>query len=51
MSRRMLIAIAVIVVIIVVGMVTTMKRAFRADALARDPDASAPRGAPPPARP
>jgi len=43
MSRRVLIAIAVIVVVIVTGMVVTMKRAFRADAMARDPDASAPR--------
>ena len=43
MSRRVLIAIAIILVIMVTGMVITMKRAFRADALARDPDASAPK--------
>jgi len=51
-SRRVLIAIAVIIVIIVTGMVITMKRAFRADALARDPDASVPkRAAPQPRQP
>ena len=40
MSRRVLIALVIILVIIVTGMVLTMKRAFRADAIARDPDDS-----------
>ncbi len=40
MSKRVLIVLAIIVVVITTGMVLTMKRAFRADAIARDPDAT-----------
>jgi hypothetical protein len=46
MSKRVLIAIAVIVLIIVVGMVMTVKRSLKGAAL-RDPDATVPRSADP----
>jgi len=40
LSKRVIIAIVVILVIMVTGMAMTMKRAFRADAIARDPDST-----------
>jgi hypothetical protein len=46
MSPRVLIAIAVIVIIIVTGMVVTVKRSLTAGAMARDPDVSTPREPP-----
>ncbi|HEX7606920.1 MAG TPA: hypothetical protein VF348_09440 [Usitatibacter sp.] len=49
MSKRMLIALVVIVLVIIGGMVMTMKRSLQAGA-ARDPDATVPRLAPPPSR-
>ena len=49
MSKRVLIALVVIVLIIVGGMVMTMKRSIQAGA-ARDPDATVPRPAPTPSR-
>ena len=51
MSKRVLIALAVIVVIIVVGMVMTMKRSLKAGAMSRDPDVTTPRPAAPPPAP
>ncbi|HXZ47749.1 MAG TPA: hypothetical protein VEG27_01955 [Usitatibacter sp.] len=38
MSRRVLIAIAAIVIVIAVGLVLSLKRALKADALSADPD-------------
>jgi hypothetical protein len=49
MSKRVLIALVVIVLIVVGGMVRTMKRSLQAGA-ARDPDATVPRPAPPSSR-
>jgi hypothetical protein len=49
MSKRVLMVIAVIVMIVVAGLVVTMKRALKAGAEARDPDVAAPRITPPPA--
>jgi hypothetical protein len=43
MSKRMLIALVVIVLIVILGMVTTMKRSLKAGAASRDPDATVPR--------
>ena len=48
MSKRVLIAIAIIVMIVVGGMVVTMKRALKAGAASRDPDMSVPRKPEPP---
>ena len=48
MSNRVLIAIVVIVLIIVGGMVLTMKRSMQTGVHYRDPDALAPRTTPPP---
>ena len=42
MSKRMLIAIVAIVLIVVGGMVLTMKRSMKAGALNREPDATVP---------
>ena len=48
MSKRVLIALAIIVMIMVAGMVVTMKRSLKAGAASRDPDVSAPRKTQPP---
>jgi hypothetical protein len=50
MSKRLLAALVIIVVVVIAGMVVTVKRSLNAGALARDPDASVPRTAQPPAK-
>jgi hypothetical protein len=42
MSKRILAALVVIVLIVVAGMVVTMKRSMKAGAASRDPDATMP---------
>jgi hypothetical protein len=52
MPKRALIALVIIVIVIVAGMVLTMKRSMQAGAVARDPDATVTtKPAPPPRKP
>ena len=51
MSKRVLVAIAIIVMIVVAGMVVTMKRSMKAGAANRDPDVTMPSKPPPAQKP
>lgn len=51
MSNRVLVAIVIIVLIVVAGMVVSMKRSLQAGAASREPDATAPRNPPPAQKP
>lgn len=50
MSKRVLVALAVIVLVVIVGMVMSVKRSLKA-AASRDPTAETPQQAPRPAKP
>ncbi len=51
MSKRVLAALVVIVLIVIAGMVITMKRSMKAGALNREPDAAVPAKTAPAQRP
>ncbi|HUJ01470.1 MAG TPA: hypothetical protein VLY46_14620 [Usitatibacter sp.] len=42
MSRRVLVVIAILIVVVAFGMVVSLKRAIKANAAATDPDSGAP---------
>lgn len=48
MSRNLLIALAVVVVIIAVGMIVSMRKTMETGGMARDPDATPPKTQPAP---